>query len=424
MRVLACDGIHDDGLALFRAAGWDVEVSDPIKDPARLAADLADVDALLVRSATPVTAEALANAPRLKVIGRAGAGVDTIDVDAATARGIAVMNAPDGNTLAAAEHALSLLFALARHVPRADAGMKAGEWPKAGLTGFELEGKKLGVVGLGRIGATVARKALGIGMDVAAFDPFLPAAAAGKGSVPLMTLDALLAWADVVTLHVPRTKETTNLLDAARLRAMKPGAFLVNAARGGLVDEAALLQALDDGHLGGAALDTFATEPLPKDSPLRGHPKLILTPHLGASTGEAQQAVSTILARQVIDFVATGAVAGCVNLPPLTPETAREVGPWMPLMTALGRLASRLVPAPVKLQVVYAGRTEGLDPRPLTRLLVASLLGSASGRVTPVNALQEAAARCAGSRRRCIAARASCGWTAWSWISTRSRTCC
>ena len=393
MRVLACDGIHEDGLALFRAAGWDVDVSDPIKDPAELAARLGEVDALLVRSATPVTAEALAGATKLKVIGRAGAGVDTIDVDAATARGIAVMNAPDGNTLAAAEHALSLLFALARHVPRADAGMKAGEWPKAGLTGFELEGKKLGVVGLGRIGATVARKALGIGMDVAAFDPFLPAAAAGKGSVPLMTLDALLAWADVVTLHVPRTKETTNLLDAARLRAMKPGAFLVNAARGGLVDEAALLQALDDGHLGGAALDTFATEPLPKDSPLRGHPKLILTPHLGASTGEAQQAVSTILARQVIDFVATGAVAGCVNLPPLTPETAREVGPWMPLMTALGRLASRLVPAPVKLQVVYAGRTEGLDPRPLTRLLVASLLGSASGRVTPVNALQEAAAR-------------------------------
>ena len=299
MRVLACDGIHEDGLALFRAAGWDVDVSDPIKDPAELAARLGEVDALLVRSATPVTAEALAGATKLKVIGRAGAGVDTIDVDAATARGIAVMNAPDGNTLAAAEHALSLLFALARHVPRADAGMKAGEWPKAGLTGFELEGKKLGVVGLGRIGATVARKALGIGMDVAAFDPFLPAAAAGKGSVPLMTLDALLAWADVVTLHVPRTKETTNLLDAARLRAMKPGAFLVNAARGGLVDEAALLQALDDGHLGGAALDTFATEPLPKDSPLRGHPKLILTPHLGASTGEAQQAVSTILARQV-----------------------------------------------------------------------------------------------------------------------------
>lgn len=393
MRVLACDGIHEDGLALFRQAGWTVEVSEPIKDPKVLAERLDGFDAVLVRSATQVPAEALARAGKLRVIGRAGAGVDTIDVDAATARGIAVMNAPDGNTLAAAEHAISLLFALARHVPRADAGMKAGEWPKAGLTGFELEGKKLGVIGLGRIGATVARKAQGIGMEVAAHDPFLPASAAGKGSVPLMSLEDLLAWADVVTLHIPRTKETTNLLDDARLRGMKKGAFLINAARGGLVDEEALLRLLEEGHLAGAALDTFVTEPLPKDSALRGNAKLILTPHLGASTGEAQQAVSTILARQIIDFVATGAVAGCVNLPPLTPETAREVGPWMPLMTALGKLAARLVPAPTRLQVTYAGRTAGLDTRPLTRLLVAALLGPASGRVTPVNALHEAAAR-------------------------------
>ncbi|KGM53357.1 hypothetical protein N799_11630 [Lysobacter arseniciresistens ZS79] len=393
MKVLACDGIHDDGLALLRDAGWEVVVSDPIKDPAALADALADVDVLLVRSATKVPAEALASATRLRVIGRAGAGVDTIDVEAATARGIAVMNAPDGNTLAAAEHAISLLFALARHVPRADAGMKAGQWPKAGLTGFELEGKKLGVIGLGRIGGTVARKAAGIGMEVAAFDPFLPASAAGKGSVALKPLDDLLAWADIVTLHVPRTKETTHLLSEARMRAMKPGAYIVNAARGGLLDEAALLRLLDEGHLAGAALDTFATEPLPEDSTLRAHPKLVLTPHLGASTGEAQQAVSTILARQIIDFVDTGAVAGCVNLPPLTAEAAREVGPWMPLMSALGRLAARLVPAPTRLHVTYAGRTEALDTRPLTRPLVAALLGPASGRVTPVNALAEAAAR-------------------------------
>ncbi len=394
MKVLACDGIHEDGLSLFRDAGWDVAVaSSPIKDPDVLAAALADVDALLVRSATPVPAAALEAPGRLRVIGRAGAGVDTIDVEAATKRGIAVMNAPDGNTLAAAEHALSLLFALARHVPRADAGMKAGQWPKAGLTGFELEGKKLGVIGLGRIGGTVARKARGLGMDVAAHDPFLPASAAAHGSVPLMTLEELLAWADVVTLHVPRTRETTRMLDARTLGLMKPGAYLVNAARGGLVDEAALMAALDSGHLAGAALDTFATEPLPADSPLRAHPKLVLTPHLGASTGEAQQAVSTILAREVLDYFDTGAVAGCVNLPPLTAEAAREVAPWMPLMAALGRLAMRLVPAPVRLQVTYAGRVEMLDPRPLTRLLVAGLLGGASTRVTPVNALQEAAAR-------------------------------
>ena len=394
MKVLACDGIHEDGLALFREAGWDVAVApEPIKDPARLAEALADVDAVLVRSATPVPADALVPGARLRVVGRAGAGVDTIDVEAATARGIAVMNAPDGNTLAAAEHALSLLFALARHVPRADAGMKAGEWPKAGLTGFELEGKKLGVIGLGRIGGTVARKARGLGMDVAAFDPFLPTSAAAHGSVPLKTLEELLAWADVVTLHVPRTKETTRLLNAQTLAQMKRGAYLVNAARGGLVDEAALLDALDSGQLAGAALDTFATEPLPADSALRAHPKLVLTPHLGASTGEAQQAVSTILAREVLDYFQTGAVAGCVNLPPLSAEAAREVGPWMPLMSALGRLATRLVPAPVRLHITYAGRSESLDPRPLTRLLVSSLLGEASTRVTPVNALQEAASR-------------------------------
>ena len=393
MKVLACDGIHDDGLALFRDAGWDVVVSDPIKDPAALATALTGVDALLVRSATQVTADAIAGAKQLRVIGRAGAGVDTIDVDAATARGIAVMNAPDGNTLAAAEHALSLLFALARHVPRADAGMKAGQWPKAGLTGFELEGKKLGVIGLGRIGGTVARKAQGIGMHVAAHDPFLPASAAGKGSVALKTLDELLAWADIVTLHIPRTKETTNLLSEAKMRLMKPGGYIINAARGGLVDEAALLRLLEEGHLAGAALDTFVTEPLQADSPLRANSKLILTPHLGGSTSEAQQAVSTILARQIIDFIDTGAVAGCVNLPPLTAEAAREVGPWMPLMSSLGRLAARLVPAPTHLHITYAGRTEALDTRPLTRLLVCALLGTASGRVTPVNALAEASGR-------------------------------
>ena len=453
MKVLACDGIHEDGLALFRDAGWDVVVApEPIKDPQILAQALADVDAVLVRSATKVPAAAIANATGLKVIGRAGAGVDTIDVEAATAKGIAVMNAPDGNTLAAAEHAISLLFALARHIPRADAGMKAGEWPKAGLTGFELEGKKLGVIGLGRIGGTVARKAQGIGMEVAAHDPFLPASAAGKGSVPLKSLDELLAWADIVTLHIPRTRETTNLLSEERMRSMKQGAYIINAARGGLVDEVALLRLLDEGHLSGAALDTFATEPLQSDSPLRAHPKLILTPHLGASTSEAQQAVSTILARQIIDFTATGAVAGCVNLPPLTAEAAREVGPWMPLMSSLGRLASRLVDAPTKLTVTYAGRTDALDTRPLTRLLVAALLGTHSGRVTPVNALQEAAGRGlvvaetvggdgdgfdrllrirveggksrARSRRRCIADRAWCAWTAWRSNSIRRRMCC
>ncbi len=393
MRVLACDGIHEDGLQTFRSAGWEVITSDPIKDPAALAKALKDVDVLLVRSATKVPLEALQGANALRVIGRAGAGVDTIDVEAATDRGIAVMNAPDGNTLAAAEQAMALLFALARHTPKADAEMKSGEWPKAGLTGFELEGKRLAVIGLGRIGATMARKARGIGMEVAAFDPFLPAAVAGRMNVPMMDLDALLAWCDIVTLHIPRTAETTNLLDEKKLKKMKKGAYLINAARGGLVDEKALVKLLDSGHLAGAALDTFVQEPLPADSPLRSHAKLILTPHLGASTSEAQKAVSTILARQILDFIQTGAVAGCVNLPPLSAEAALEMGPWMPLMSALGKLCSRLVPAPTKLHLTYSGRVDKLDPKPLTRMLVAALLGTASGRVTPVNALQEAALR-------------------------------
>jgi len=393
MRVLACDGIHEDGLTLFRDAGWSVKTVDAIKDPGTLSRALADVDVLIVRSATKVPAEALVHATHLRVIGRAGAGVDTIDVEAATDRGVAVMNAPDGNTLAAAEQALALLFSLARHVPAADAGMKAGQWPKSGLTGFELEGKRLGVIGLGRIGGTVARKARGIGMEVAAYDPFLPPNAAAKSAVPLMDLDALLAWADVITLHIPRTKETTNILSAEKLAKMKKGAYVINAARGGLIDEDALLKLVNEGHLAGAGLDTFATEPLPEDSPLRACKKMVLAPHLGASTSEAQQGVSTILARQIIDFINTGAVAGCVNLPPLTAEAAREIGPWMPLMTALGKLAVRLVPAPTRLDITYAGRTDKLDAKPLTRLLTAAVLGTASGRVTPVNALAEAAAR-------------------------------
>jgi phosphoglycerate dehydrogenase-like enzyme len=395
MKVLACDGIHEDGLALFREAGWEVLVApEPIKDPDVLALALAEVDAVLVRSATKVPAEALVKASGLKVIGRAGAGVDTIDVEAATARGIAVMNAPDGNTLAAAEHAISLLFALARHIPRADAGMKAGEWPKAGLTGFELEGKKLGVIGLGRIGGTVARKAQGIGMEVAAHDPFLPASAAGKGSVPLKSLDELLAWADIVTLaHSAHQGNHQPALGTAHARDEEGRLHHQRRRAADWSTKPRCCACSTKGHLNGAALDTFATEPLQSDSPLRAHPKLILTPHLGASTSEAQQAVSTILARQIIDFVATGAVAGCVNLPPLTAEAAREVGPWMPLMSSLGRLASRLVDAPDPLTVTYAGRTDALDTRPLTRLLVAALLGTHSGRVTPVNALQEAAAR-------------------------------
>lgn len=391
-RVLACDGIHADGLAQLRAAGYEVQVAGALK-PEELAAALPGIDVVLVRSATRIDAAALAAADRLAVIGRAGAGVDTIDVEAATTRGIVVMNAPDGNTLAAAEQALALLFAVARHTPRADTAMRAGEWPKGSLLGFELEGKRLAVVGLGRIGSTVARKARGIGMEVAAYDPHLPPAAAERLDVALRPLDELLAWCDVVTLHLPLSDDSRHLLDETRLRRMRQGAVVINAARGGLVDEAALLKLLDEGHLAAAGLDVFAREPLPADSILRQHPKLVLTPHLGASTSEAQRAVSTILARQVIDYLEQGTVAGCVNLPPIPPEQAREIGPLLPLVRSIGRLAARLTPAPSRLQLGYAGRFDGIDVRPLTRVLVTELLALASPNVTPVNALDLAAAR-------------------------------
>ena len=388
------------------------------------------------------------------MIGRAGAGVDTIDVDAATARGIAVMNAPDGNTLAAAEHALSLLFALARHVPRADAGMKAGQWPKAGLTGFELEGKKLGVIGLGRIGGTVARKARALGMEVAAYDPFLPPSAAGHGSVPLKTLDELLAWADVVTLHIPRTKETTHLLNAATLARMKPGAYLINAARGGLVDEAALLDALDDGHLAGAALDTFATEPLPADSPLRAHPKLVLTPHLGASTGEAQQAVSTILARQVLDYLrhrcrrrlrqpAAAVGRGRARSRPVDAADVRARQVVRAAGAGAGAPArhlrrthrgARSAPAHAPAGGGVAGQRIG--PRHAGERLAGSASRADWPWPKPSVATAMVSIACCGcaskatwasrarSKRRCIVVRAWCGWTASRSNSIRSRTCC
>jgi D-3-phosphoglycerate dehydrogenase len=392
IRVLACDGIHADGLAQLRAAGYRVEESGALKEP-ELKTALQSVDVVLVRSATKITRAALESAHRLRLIGRAGAGVDTIDVEAATDRGIVVMNAPDGNTLAAAEQALALLFAVARHTPRADAGMKAGDWPKGTLVGFELEGKRLAVVGLGRIGSTVARKARGIGMEVAAYDPHLSPVAAQRLGVELRPLDELLRWCDVVTLHMPMTGATRGLLDEGRMRSMRRGAVIINAARGGLVDESALLRLLDEGQIAAAGLDVFEQEPLPPESPLRKHPRVVMTPHLGASTGEAQRAVSTILAKQVIDYIEHGAVAGCVNLPPVPPEMARELEPLMPLMRAIGRLASRLVAAPSRVAVTFAGRVDGLDTRPLTRVLVAELLSQRSHAATPVNALQVASQR-------------------------------
>ena len=311
--VVVADKVDDGGLALLGETP-ELSVVKAIKDPAKLKASLPGAHALLVRSETKVTAELMAQAPQLKVIGRAGIGVDNINVEEATKRGIAVFNAPGGNTVSAAEHTLGLLLALARSIPWADASMRRGEWDRNRFKGTELNGKTLGIVGLGRIGSHIATVARAIGMKVIAHDPFVPPARAKELAIELLPLDDLLARADVVTLHTPLTRETRSLIDRRRLGLMKPKALLVNTARGGLVDEAALLEALEQGKLAGAALDVYPTEPLPADSPLRKAERLIVTPHLAASTVEAQHKVGLEICRVVQHALLTGDRTGAVNL--------------------------------------------------------------------------------------------------------------
>jgi D-3-phosphoglycerate dehydrogenase len=311
--VVVADKVDENGLALLSQSP-EMSVVKAIKDPAKLKASLPQAHALLVRSETKVTPELMAMAPQLKVIGRAGMGVDNINVQEATKRGIAVFNTPGGNTVSAAEHTVGLLLALARKIPWADASMRRGEWDRSRFQGTELSGKTLGIVGLGRIGSHLATIARAIGMGVIAHDPFLPAGRAKELGIELLPLDDLLARADVVTLHVPLTRETKSLLDRRRLALMKPTAFLLNTARGGLVDEAALLEALQQGKLAGAAIDVYGTEPLPADSPLRTAERLIVTPHLAASTVEAQHKVGLEICRVVQHALITGDRTGAVNL--------------------------------------------------------------------------------------------------------------
>jgi D-3-phosphoglycerate dehydrogenase len=310
--VLVSDPIAAAGLALLTARP-EIEVVPVVGDPAGLARELPRADVLLVRSATRVTAELIALAGKLKLIGRAGMGVDNIDVAAATQRGIVVLNTPGANTVSAAEHTFALLLALARRVPWAAESMRAGAWNRSAFGGTELAGKLLGIVGLGRIGLHVAGIARGFGMRLVAHDPFVPASRGADLGVALLPLEEVLATADVVTLHLPFAPDTRHLIDARCLALMKPTAFLINAARGGLVDEAALLDALERGALAGAALDVFDREPLPADSPLRAAPRLVLTPHLAASTAEAQERVSVELCGAVRDALLGGAVRGAVN---------------------------------------------------------------------------------------------------------------
>jgi D-3-phosphoglycerate dehydrogenase len=380
--VLISDPLSAEGLRILREAGLEV-AERPGLAPDALRAAMADCHALIVRSATQVTAAVIESAPKLEVIGRAGAGVDNIDVEAATRRGIVVMNTPGGNAVAACELTLALMLALARRVPQASARVRAGEWPRKSFTGAELQGKTLGIVGLGRIGSEVARRALAFGMQVLAYDPYVTEERARRLEVRLVELDELLATSDFITLHAPQNPQTERLLDAAAFARMKEGVCLINCARGGLVDEAALADALRSGKVAGAALDVFEREP-PTGSPLLAFEQVIATPHLGASTHEAQDKVAVQIAEQVVEALAGGPARNAVNVEAIEPELLEVLGPYLQLAERLGRCVVQLAEGRIeRLTITYRGEMNAHDVAPLTTAVLKGVLEPAL--TTPVN---------------------------------------
>jgi D-3-phosphoglycerate dehydrogenase len=379
--VLVADPIAEEGLSLLRDHA---RIESVAGQPGRLAERLPEADALLVRSETRVTADVLARAPRLRVIGRAGAGVDTIDVEAATARGIVVVNAPGGNAVAAAEHALALVFTLARRVASADASLKRGEWTRSKYVGTELTGKTLGLVGLGRVGSEVGRRALGLEMRVLVYDPYVPDEHARRSGYEPVELNTLLAEADFVSLHVPLTDATRGLIDAQRLARMRPGSFLINCARGELVDQAALIDALNTGHLAGAGIDVYPQEPVAVDDPLPRHAKVVATPHLGASTVEAQANVASQVAQEVLAVLAGLPAQFAVNAPSVRAEEAEVLQPYVELATLLGKLATQLADGHLRsAEVTYRGEIAERNVGVVTAAAVRGLIEPISD--SPVN---------------------------------------
>ncbi|MDR3462165.1 MAG: phosphoglycerate dehydrogenase [Beijerinckiaceae bacterium] len=374
-RVLISEALSPAAVALFAERGIAVDVRPELgRDREALAAVIADYDGLVVRSSTKVTAKLLGQALRLKVVGRAGLNVDNIDVAAATARGVIVMNTPSGNSITTAEHAIALMFALARQIPAADASVRAGHWERNRFLGIELTGKTLGIVGCGTIGAIVAERAIGLRMRALAFDPFLSPERATALGVEKVDLESLLAQADIITLHTPLTAQTRDILGAENLAKTKPGVRIINCARGGLIDEAALLAALDSGHVAGAALDVFVAEP-PGDNPLTHHPHVVCTPHLGASTLEAQENVALQIAEQMSGFLLRGAISNAVNVPSITAEEAPKLRPYIALADRLGSFAGQLVESSVeRIAITYQGELAGLNTKALTAAAIAGLL--------------------------------------------------
>lgn len=384
-KVLISDKMSPRAAEILKSRGIEVDVKTGLS-PDDLAACIGVYDGLLLRSSSQVTADLLAAGTKLKVVGRAGIGVDNIDVPAATARGVVVMNTPFGNTITTAEHAIALMMALARQIPAANQSTQAGKWEKSRFMGVELTGKTLGIIGCGNIGSIVADRALGLRMKVIAYDPFLSADRADDIGVEKVELDDLLARADLVTLHVPLTDATRNIIDAAAIAKMRKGTRLINCARGGLVVEADVKAALDSGHLAGAAFDVFEVEPA-TDSPLFGMEQVIATPHLGASTEEAQENVAIQVAEQVSDFLLTGAVVNAINMPSVSAEDAPRLKPYMALAEQLGGFAGQLTETGLEeVRVEYEGAVACLNTRPLTALVLRGLLAPLMENVNMVNA--------------------------------------
>jgi len=391
-KVLISDKMNPLAEEIFRARGVDVDVKTGLK-PDELKAIIGAYDGLAIRSSTTVTPEILSAATNLKVVGRAGIGVDNVDIKAATDRGVIVMNTPFGNSITTAEHALAMMFALARDIPQANESTHAGKWEKNRFMGVELYNKTLGIIGCGNIGSIVANRAIGLKMNVLAYDPFLSDEKAVELGVKKVELDALFAEADFITLHVPKNEKTKGIINKDTIAKMKKGVRIINCARGGLVVEEDLKAALDSGHVAGAALDVFDVEPA-TSHPLFGNPKLICTPHLGASTDEAQVNVAIQVAEQMADYLMTGAITNALNMPSISAEDAPRLKFYMKLAEKLGSFAGQITEKPIKtVNISFEGTVTNLNVKPLVQMLVANLLKPQMETVNMVNAMAIAESR-------------------------------
>lgn len=385
-KVLVSDPIAEDGIAILRRSGLEVDVRTGLPKE-ELISLIGQYDALAVRSETKVTADVLDAAANLKIIGRAGVGVDNIDVEKATQRGVIVVNSPEGNTIAAAELTVTLILALSRNVPAAAASMKAGEWKRSKFVGVEVYNKTAGIIGLGKIGREVAKRLIGLEMDVLAYDPFLSREQAEKLGIRLVDLDTIYSQSDYITVHVPKTKETAGMIGPDQFARMRDGVRVVNVARGGIIQEAALLEALNAGKVAGAAIDVWETEPTAPDNPLALHPQVVATPHLGASTEEAQVGVAVDIAEQIVDVLSGRSARAAVNMPSLAPDVLAKTSPWLNLAERIGSFQSQLsTSGVVAVDVTYEGDFAQNQLVHLTRALMRGLLSPILTGVNYVNA--------------------------------------